>query len=241
MVRAAQTDQKALLDLQSLDTTLAKLAHERRNLPVLTTLTDLADHRATLDSERVRHSATLSDEGREQARVEGEIELVRARAARHQERLQSAGARDAQALQSEIEHLAVRTSALEDEELVVMERVEAVELQLAQVTTALESIAERVAEAEVLRDAEFARIDEQSAAARGKRDELAAKLPADLINLYEKVRERTGGLGAVGLHGQRSEPVQLDFSLTELADIKAAAADEVVLSDEHGYIIVRLD
>ena len=50
-----------------------------------------------------------------------------------------------------------------------------------------------------------------------------------------------GGLAVVGLRGQRTEPVAIDLSRAELAQIRAAAEDELVVSEEHGYLVVRLD
>ncbi|HZK05926.1 MAG TPA: hypothetical protein VFC82_08775 [Actinomycetaceae bacterium] len=242
MVRASSADQRALLDLQALDTRLAQLAHERRRLPVLTTLTDLEAHRSKLDAERVQLTAQLADQRRELARAEGDVDQVRSRSERHQDRLQSGGtsARDAQALQAEIEHLAVRASVLEDQQLEVMERVETTEEKMGQARTALESVGERVAAAESDRDAEFARIDADAAEIQQQRDSIAEALPSDLMALYERIREDTGGLGVIGLRNKRSEPVHIEFSLTELADFHAAPEDRVVVSDEHGFIIVRL-
>lgn len=238
-MRASAADQRALLEVQSLDTQLARLSHERRNLPVLTTLKDLEAHRATLEDERIRLSARLGDERRELARVEADVDQVRTRAARHQERL-NAGipAREAQALQAEVEHLAVRTGVLEDEQLGVMERVETTEDELGAVGQALESLAARTQEAEAARDAEFARLDAEAARIQEGRDVATEALPAPLVALYERVRESTG-LGAVELVGERTEPLELNLPLSEVSRIRSAPEDQVVQSEEHEYIIVR--
>lgn len=239
-MRASAADQRALLEVQAHDTHLAKIAHERRTLPVLTTLKDLDDHRAHLDSERIRLTARLGDEKRELTRVEGDVEQVRARSARHQERLATGiPAREAQALQSEVEHLAGRASVLEDEQLEHMERVENTEDELSKVTQALDDLGGRIADAEALREAEFARLDAEAAGVTGKRSERTSGLPEALVALYERVRDQTGGIGVVELFGERTEPSELNLPLSEIAAIRAAAEDQVMVSEEHGHIIIR--
>ncbi|MDO5494707.1 MAG: hypothetical protein Q4G64_03235 [bacterium] len=239
-MRASAAHQRALLELQAFDTHLAKLAHERRNLPVLTTLKDLADHRQRLDEDRVRLGARLGDEKRELSRVETDVEQVRARSARHQERLASGiPAREAQALQAEVDHLAGRTGVLEDEQLVVMERVETTEDELGNVGQALEDLSGRTEAAESERDTAFARIDAESEGIRERREARAAELPPELVALYERVREQTGGIGVVELFGERTEPLELNLPLSEVSQIRAAAEDQVMVSEEHGHIIVR--
>lgn len=240
MVRASAAEQQALLQVQTLDTNIARLAHERRTLPVLTTLADLETHLTTLDTERVRLTAQLSDQQREVARVEKDVEVVRARSARREERLAGATAKDSQALGAEIEHLAARASALEDEQLEVMERVEATEEALAQTTTGIASVAERIQTATAERDAEFARLDAATAELAAQRRAITDGLPAGLLALYEQVRVTTGGLGALALHGQRTEPLAIPLPLAELAAIQAADPEQVVVSEEYGYILVRL-
>lgn len=239
-MRASAADQRALLEVQALDTQLARIAHERRTLPVLTTLTDLEDHRRNLDAERIRLTARLGDENRELSRVEMDVEQVRARSERHQQRLAGGiPAREAQALQAEVEHLAGRARVLEDEQLEVMERVETTEEELSKVTQALQSLGERVGEAEELRDREFARLDADSARLLERRTETVGRLAQALVSLYERVREQTG-LGVVELRGDRTEPLELNLPLSEVAEIRSAPEDQVMVSEEHGYIIVRL-
>lgn len=242
MTRATAAEQRTLLELQRLDTGLARLAHERSALSVLQVLRDLAEHHRSLDAERVALTTQLADERRDLRRVEGDVEQAQARVQRHEQRL-GAGvpAKEAQALQEELDHLAGRISALEDEQLAVMDVVEGTEAKLAGVQTALDELAGRVATAEGERDAEFARIDDQAAHLEAQREEVVATLPADVVKVYERVREEMGGLAVIALRGQRSEPVALNFSLTELADIQGAPEDELVISEEHGYIVVRVN
>ncbi|WP_448072307.1 zinc ribbon domain-containing protein [Georgenia yuyongxinii] len=243
MTTAPVKDQRRLLDLQSLDTRAAKLAHQRRSLPVLATLAELEGRAEDLHRAQVAAKTLASDTRRELTKAEADVEQVRARAARHQSKL-DAGAglsRELVALQSEVAQLAQRQGVLEEIELEIMERLEAAEARVADLDTQERAVAADVERHTADRDAEFARLDAELAEVRAERDRVAGEIDAELLDLYEYARRRTGGLGAVALRGHRTEGAQVDFSLSELAAIDAAAAEEVLTSEEHGYVLVRLD
>jgi predicted nucleic acid-binding Zn-ribbon protein len=65
------------------------------------------------------------------------------------------------------------------------------------------------------------------------------QLPADLVALYERIRDDSGGLGAALLRSGRCGGCRLELSATERARIKAAPKDEVLRCDECRRIMVR--
>ncbi len=73
----------------------------------------------------------------------------------------------------------------------------------------------------------------------GARQPLAADLPADLIALYDKLRETSGGLGAALLAGGRCGGCRLDLSGADLGRIRATSPEEVVRCEECRRIMVR--
>lgn len=240
-MRATPQEQRALLEVQALDTQIARLRHQRRTLPVLARLAELERVRGLHNRERVEAQSGLGDLRRELARVEADVAQIRTRSERHADRLAaSTSSKDAQALQHEIDLLAARTSVLEDAELEQMEAVEQAEAALAQIEARLAEASQDIAAVAAERDAEFARIDVQLEGLATEREARAVDVPAELLALYDEVRADTGGLGAVALYGTRTEGAAVDFPLTELAEIKAAPADQVVTSQEHGYILVRM-
>lgn len=241
-MRATAEDQRRLLELQKLDTRLARLSHERKTLPVLAELTGLQVRARDVETDRIRVVTRLTDLRRDVVRVEDDVERIRQRTARYQARMDAPGAsaKDVQAVQQEMALLAARASALEDQELEQMEAVEALEAELGAIEERARVLAEEISERAAVRDGEYHRLDEEAARVRAQRDELAAGLPADLVALYDEVRGRTGGLGAVALHGSRTEGVGIELPLTELDEIRATPADVVVTSEEHGYILVRM-
>lgn len=243
MTTAPVADQRRLLDVQALDTRAAKLNHQRRSLPVLETLAELEARLEDLRRAQVEERTTISDTRRELTKAEGDVEQVRQRAARHQSRLDSGAvtAKDAQALQAELEQLARRQADLEEIELEVMERLEEAEGRLAELERQEAAIAADIARHTEARDAEWSTIDAELASIAAERSSIVEEIDPGLMALYDRVRERTGGLAAIALYGSRTEGTQLDFSLTELDAIHSAPPEQVVQHEDYGYIIVRMD
>ncbi len=106
--------QRRLLDLQAIDTALAQLAHRRRSLPERAELDALARELSALEDERVRAQVAVDDLDRDIARLEKDIDQVRARKSKDEARL-AAGtgpARELEALQHELASLNRRQSDL---------------------------------------------------------------------------------------------------------------------------------
>ena len=69
--------------------------------------------------------------------------------------------------------------------------------------------------------------------------ELAATLPTDLLDLYEKLRASSGGIGAAALHRGRCEGCHLQLNTTDLNNLRDAPPDDVVRCEECRRILVR--
>ena len=87
--------------------------------------------------------------------------------------------------------------------------------------------------------AEAAQVATRGKELTGTRQQQAAALPADLVALYEKIRARTGGIGAARLVGNRSEASGMGISPVELEQIKATPADRLTYCPDTGAILVR--
>lgn len=242
MTTASPADQRKLLDLQALDTKMARLAHERRSLPVLEMLKELSGRSEDLHGELALARAEADDAKRELAKADADVEQVRARAGRHQKTLDAGQglSRELLALQQELEQLAVRQQVLEEVELEAMERLESAEARVSALEAQEQSIRADVVHHTAARDAEFTRIDTEVSEIRAEREQRASSLDPDLVELYEQARAQTGGLGAVAVHGYRTEGVNIEFTLAEQSWLDSAAADEVLVSEERGFILVRL-
>jgi hypothetical protein len=68
---------------------------------------------------------------------------------------------------------------------------------------------------------------------------VAAEIPGELIDLYEKIRAAQGGVGAAQLHRGRCEGCHLSLDAASLEQLRAAAPDAVVRCEECRRILVR--
>jgi predicted nucleic acid-binding Zn-ribbon protein len=240
-VKADPDAQRRLLELQAIDTTLAQLAHRRRTLPEHAELDKLAREISALDDERIRAQVAVDDLDRDIARLEKDTDQVRARAARDQTRLDvgTGPAKELEALQHELGSLARRQSELEDAELELMEQRETADAALTEVQNRLAAARTRRDTVEAARNEALRAIAQDEEFRSAGRRPLVADLPADLIALYDRIRESSGGVGAALLRAGRCEGCRLELSGVERASVRAADPDEVARCEECRRILVR--
>ena len=234
--------QLRLLDLQALDSALDRLAHRRRTLPELAEAARLDGLVAAGRDDLVRAETQAGDLAREQRRFEDEIAQVRARRTRNEERMASGAVTVAKQL-SDLEHenatLTRRQGDLEDRELEVMERAEAVQAVVDGLSGERAAHLEARATAERSGAAVTGEIDAEVARTVAERAGVAAELPADLLALYERIRATEGGVGAGAIARGACGGCRLDLMGTEKAEVRAAAPDEVLRHEECTRIMVR--
>lgn len=239
-MKADPTVQRRLLDLAAIDTTLAQLAHRRRTLPEQAELDGLARELSALEDERARAQVAVDDLDRDIDRLEQDVDQVRARKRKDEDRL-AAGvgpARELEALQHELNSLNRRQSDLEDAELELMEQRETAQGVLVGVEKRIAEAREKRASVEQRRDDNLTEITKEEEFKRGARQPLAADLPGDLVALYDRIREDSG-LGAGLLTAGRCGGCRLELSGADRARIRAADPDDVVRCEECRRIMVR--
>jgi predicted nucleic acid-binding Zn-ribbon protein len=233
--------QLRLLDLQAADTALAQLAHRRKTLPELAAIQVATVTANDLQTEVVDAQTQVDDLAGDQRKLENEVDAVRTRASRDEQRLTAGGlpSKELESLQHEITSLARRQASLEDELLEIMEQREGVEGGLADLTRRRDATLAERAQHEARRDEQFAEIDEQARLRTGERATVAAEIPADLLALYEKVAAASGGVGAAMLRHRRCEGCHLELAGSELTEVRNAAPELVVRCENCRRILVR--
>lgn len=240
-MKADATRQWRLLDLVDLDTRIAQLRHRRRTSAEQTAVEQATRELAVVRDEAVRARTAHGDVEREVRRAEEAVEQVRERKARNQARLDSGQgtAKDLQALSHEIDSLTRRQGVLEDEQMEIMERAEALQATADEVTGREEAVAARLAEAQQALDSVHAEVDRELEEVARSRADVAAGVGADLLGLYDKVGEQVGGIGAAALVARRCTGCNLELGPVDLSRIRAAADDDVVRCEECRRILVR--
>jgi uncharacterized protein len=241
-VKASPEAQLRLLELADLDTELSRLDHRRRSLPELAELSQLDERAVKVKDATTIADTNLADLDRELARAEKDVEQVRVRIGKDNERLnagQVSNARELESLQSEVASLRRRQSDLEEVELDLMERREAAQALRDGAAAEAAKVAADTAEVTGRRDAALAEIGEQAAKATAARTTAAADVPADLLALYDKIRASSAGLGAAPLRRGQCGGCREMLSTVELNEVRAAAPDEVIRHEECRRILVR--
>lgn len=240
MPTAPAANQRRLLDVQVHESRLRALARRRAE-----TLQD-AELAA---AQQALAAARAEEEAAEQERdaVETELGEVADKAAAVDTRIVkdeaallagNAGASTLQSLQREIESLKATADSLETDELEVMERLDDANDRYGDAGEAVSLAEERVRSAQAAVDAAVQEIDDEIATEKAARATATEGIDAALLQLYEKTLERYGTGAARLVHGT-SEGSGMALSAGDLAEIRRAAPDAVVMCPDSGVILVR--
>ncbi len=241
-VKASPEAQLRLLELADLDTELGRLDHRRRTLPENAELAQLSERAAKVRDAVTIADTNLADLDRDLVRAEKDVDQVRVRIQKDNQRLdagQVSNARELESLQNEVASLRKRQDDLEEVVLDLMERRETAQALRDGAGAEGETVGADEAAARSRRDAALAEIDEQTAKATAGRVAIIADVPAELIALYDKIRATAGGRGAAELRRGQCGGCREMLSTVELNEIRAAAPDEVVRHEECRRILVR--
>ena len=241
-LKADPNDQLALLEVQLLDARVDLLRHQRAGLPELSEIAALQAERAQLEGERIDAQTAVDDLTAEQAKVDADVEQVKARRARDRDRMDKgliANPKDLQRMQGELESLERRITTLEDEELEVMERLEEAQTRLDSLVARIAAIDARLEVLSESRDQKTAELDAALRELDDERGPAISKLPGDLVALYDRLRAQKGGVGAAELRARQCGGCRLSIDSAELSVIRSAAPDEVVRCEECQRILVR--
>lgn len=239
-MKAEPAVQRRLLDLADADAELSRIDHRRRTLPELAVIEEAEAGLQVKRDAVVAAKTAHKDLNREITKQEDEIEAVRAREDRDRKLLNdgNVGARQVNDLEHELETLSRRQTALEDDLLELMERREAVELDIQHSQAELSKAEEALADAQQRRDQALADLDTAQARRAKQREQMIGGFPADLLALYDRVRAQRG-IGAGLLRARRCGACQMELDRHAIAEIKEAPADDVVRCEECGAILVR--
>ena len=241
MPKAPAADQLRLLTVQELDTHAAQARHRLESLESKVELAKLLEREGELTGRRIEADTAISDLKREVTKAEDDVESVRARAKRDNDRLLIGGQtpRDLQGLQSELEVLVKRQADLEEIELDAMQRLEDAEsvadgvvAEAAVIAAALTDVRARVATESAAIEAELAQIGHD-------RTNATFNLDGPLLALYEKLRASHGDAGAAALTHGTCQGCHMSLNPADLAGIEATPDDEIVRCEECGRILVR--
>ena len=237
-MKASPSDQRSLLDLSRVDVELQRAEEARRNPPQAARVKELLAVRGEQGRALVEKSNARDDLKVLLGRVESDISVARVRQDRDRDRLEkTAVARDARALESEIEALTARIDGLETQQLELMEQLQAADDDVAAQQSLLDQTS---AEGQELSAGGKQAVEKAAAELEQltrDRAALVEKIPADLVADYDRLAARGPAVG----HFQHGTCGGCHMALapTHVAQLRKAADDEVFHCPECGCIIVR--
>lgn len=238
-MKAAPEDQDKLVEVGEIDLALLRLSQRLGHLPSEAPLEEVRVQLVQAREAQRNALAVVEGLAADLQRAESDVALVVKRMESDRERLNSStSAKDAQGLEHELGSLAERLAVLEEVQLTVMEQLDTAQTALDEAVARAEALDARSAElaAELHAERTEAEAERQSLLAR--RVEATATIPADLLALYDRQRERYGQ-GVSVLTAGISSASGVKLTESDLQSIRQAAGDEVVLCPDSNAILVR--
>lgn len=238
-MKASRSDQLRLLDLQQIDTVIARTERSIANPPQAAELSDLDDQLVQSDRTVLERLGAVDDLRTALVRVQDDTGVVEQRRDRNQQRLVAgADAKTSQAIEHENATLDRRRGELEDQQLELMQQQEDAEEALRAAREDAEAVRSRRDQLAATRDAELEVLRTKLGERQREREVLAVALPGDLVTLYDKQRARYG-FGATLLQGRMSVSAGVELTASELAEVSRAAVDDVLMCPTSNAILVR--
>lgn len=196
---------RPLLDLQRVDSSVDRLRQRRADLPEQRELDELAARRTDVGGSHAERQTTLDAVVREQNKIDADVAQVVAKVEHEQARLYSgdvSSPKELSNIQAELDALRRRKTHLEDQELEVMERREVLEGETGALGAELAEVDAAIGDATARRDAAAAEIEKELVELAAERVRIVPTLHPEVVELYETVRGKMGGIAVGALeHG----------------------------------------
>ena len=241
-MQASVAQQSLILEMQLLDNEIMQANTKLKSLPEIEQLLHIDKRIITATDELAVVKSEADQIALELRRGEVDVETVTDRIKKDEARLASGNAtpKELEQLQHEVGTLKKRQESLEEIELEIMIRSDAITSRSNTLTTDLASL-------QTLKDEIAGRLktatDEINKVIADKntaRNLVANQIEKPLLELYEKIRGNGGGVGAAALVGNKCNGCNLAINAVEMDRIKSLAKDELLRCEECRRILVRI-
>lgn len=236
-------DFRALLQLQEVDSTIDQVRLKRENLPGHAVLKAVQEEAGKLRPPLEAAVAERAKLQERQDKLDAEVAAAERRIKEINDRLYDPASKvapsDALAMTQEVRHLQERQKKFEDEELEIMEQVEAADEVVKPLQGQAEALAAKMVSARTEIQAGQEQIDAELVGLGDMRAKAAAEVPGQLMDEYDKLRARLGGLAVAPLNGNSCGGCHIAMSASEVAAIKSAPESALVHCEECDRLLVR--
>jgi predicted nucleic acid-binding Zn-ribbon protein len=241
-MQASVEQQSLILELQLLDNEIMQANTKLKSLPEIEQLLHI-DKRIILANEELSTVKAEADQiALELRRGEVDVETVTDRIKKDEARLASGNAtpKELEQLQREVGTLKKRQESLEEIELEIMMRSDAIGARRDTLTTDLASLETLKSEINSRLATATTQINTLISDKNQARLLVVAKIEKPLIDLYEKIRAASGGVAAAALVGNKCNGCNLAINAVEMERIKSLSKDELLRCEECRRILVRI-
>lgn len=227
--------------LQEHDAALDRLRHQHETLPERAAVAQGEERLATLQAEVAVAQGERDVVARREKSLDDEASSLRAKADEIERKMYSgeiSSPKELQAMQAEVEQLRRHQSDLETEELELMEQREPLDAQLADLQSRAAAIDADLAAARMSLAAAEDAVKTEARGELDARQQVAARVDADLLAEYERCRALARGTGVARLVGNKCQGCHLAIPSTEAERIRRAPEDAIEHCDNCGAILV---
>ena len=241
-MQASPEQQSLIFELQLLDNEIMQANTKLKSLPEIEQLLHIDKRIITATDELATVKAEADQIALELRRGEVDVETVTDRIKKDEARLSSGNAtpKELEQLQHEVGTLKKRQETLEEIELEIMVRSEAITARTNTLTTDLASLETLKAEINQRLTTASDEINTVITNKKSDREKVVVKIEKPLIDLYEKIRTASGGVAAAALVGNKCNGCNLAINAVEMERIKSLAKDELLRCEECRRILVRI-
>ena len=241
-MQASPEQQSLIFELQLLDNEIMQANTKLKSLPEIEQLLHIDKRIVTATDELATVKAEADQIALELRRGEVDVETVTDRIKKDEARLSSGNAtpKELEQLQHEVGTLKKRQETLEEIELEIMVRSEAITARTNTLTTDLASLETLKAEINQRLNTASSEINTVITNKQSDREKVVVKIEKPLIDLYEKIRTASGGVAAAALVGNKCNGCNLAINAVEMERIKSLAKDELLRCEECRRILVRI-
>jgi predicted nucleic acid-binding Zn-ribbon protein len=237
-MKATEAQQADLLSLANLDLQISRSKATIKTLSSGSQFSELRAIQRDFAAKLIEARNALDTVELELKRSEADLQLVEQRIAKDLQVLNNTkNAKDAQGIQSELESLTRRKSDLEDIELAILDQQETTKAVFAVVSVDKAAIDEELSTAESANEAELMKIRSGLDLMTNDRAQQAARMSADLLDLYEKKAAR--GVPVGRLIGRECGACRISLGASALNAVESMPRDEIATCPECSAILVR--
>ena len=237
-MQASKSNQLDLLALEAINKTIERHQREIDDLKSGKSTAELRASQREMALQVLEASNLCESLNLELTRANADVTVVDSRISLDKQRLnQTSSAKDAQGIESELVTLGRRKSDLEDASLAIMQHLEEAEQKLSALMVEKSKVDSALAVKDDKAMQDLMKLQSGMQLETTERDALRSRIPADIIELFDKKSVRGTAVGR--LVGRQCGSCQISLTAAAYDEAVSQPADALVFCPECAAILVR--